>query len=337
MGKNLLYLLTFLFFAGIWSSCSDDREDNGDGDNGVLTAPEVSVQNLSLKNTILPERKVRLRANIINTTKANLQWLVDGREVSKDTIYEFSSTLEGTFKIKVIASNVLGQASDSLNVRVMDGFKISDIQNWTGEGENQSVLAIQWVSQDVEDLLHPGDKDVFFRAWGYKWKEADKPTGYNLIADIVRHDPRLFIIVAEDALGVTIKGFGYDGNGDGKIEIQSQDCESNYGKLTGIHLTEKDFSTDRIYHQKQGENIDGFKLISAGDYWIGGWYEAYASYWLGEGEAVLEPDEYEYSNFYASNRVLEDKCWDVWTFSPINNAEENILPIPRLLKAAPKN
>ena len=83
--------------------------------------------------------------------------------------------------------------------------------------------------------------------------------------------------------------------------------------------------------------MDGFKVISEGDYWIGGWYEAYPSYWLGSGEAVLESTEYEYSNFYANNRLLENESWDVWTFSPINNAEKNILPIPRLLKAAPNN
>ena len=56
---------------------------------------------------------------------------------------------------------------------------------------------------------------------------------------------------------------------------------------------------------------------------------------LGEGEAILEAEEYEYSNFYASGRLLENQSWDVWTFSPINyETEENILPIPRLLKAA---
>ena len=320
----------------MWSSCSDD--DNGSDDNEPTTPPEVSVQNLSLKNTVLPGSTVRLRANIINTTRAGLQWFANGKEVSSDTIYEFSSTQEGSFKIKVTASNILGAASDSLDIKVMNGFKISDIQNWTGEGENRSVLAIQWVAPETEDLLHPEDKDVFFRAWGYKWQEQDAPTGYDMIAAIVKNDPRLFIIVAEDgSLGMTIKGFGYDGNGDGKIEIKSQDLEYGNEILKGIHLTEKNFPADRIYHQERGQNIDNFEIISEGDYWIGGWYEAYASYWLGNGEAVLEGEEYEYSNFYASNRQLENECWDAWTFSPINNAEENILPIPRLLKAAPNN
>ena len=53
--------------------------------------------------------------------------------------------------------------------------------------------------------------------------------------------------------------------------------------------------------------------------------------------AVLESKEYEYSGLYAGNRLLENEEWHTWTFSPINNAEKNILPIPRLLKAAPNN
>lgn len=335
MKKNLLYALAILIFAGTWSSCSDDNGGGG-GEEKPLTPPEVSVQNLSLKNAILPGKKVRLRANIINTTEAALQWFVDGKEMSKDTIYEFSSAKEGAFKVKVTASNVLGEASDSVNITVMDGFKISDVTNWTGEGECRSVLAIQWITQDVEDLLHPEDGEIFFRAWGYKWKKPEKredtPTGYDMIRAIAQKDSRLFVIVSSDALGATIKGFVYDGNGDG-IKIQSEDFEYGGRTYKGITLTEKDFENG-IYVQKENDNIDDFKLLSEGDYWIGGWYVAYASYWLGYGEAVLESEEYEYSNFYASNRELEDECWDAWTFSPINDAEQNILPIPRLLEAA---
>lgn len=332
--KNLLYILSILCFAGIWSSCSDD---GGGSDEELLTAPEVMVQNLSLKSAILPERFVKLRANVINTTRADLQWFVDGKAVATDTVFEFSSTKEGTYRIKVTASNVLGTALDSLDIKVMDGFKISDVTNWTGSGKNQSVLAIQWVATSVEDLLHPEDGDIFFRAWGYKWEEGNKPTGYNMIVDIVKKDPHLFVIVTPDGeLGMTIRGFGYDMDGDG-IEIQSQDLEYGGRTLKGLHLTEADF-IDGVYEQKSAsDNMDGFKVISEGDYWIGGWYEAYPSYWLGSGEAVLESTEYEYSNFYANNRLLENESWDVWTFSPINNAEKNILPIPRLLKAAPNN
>ena len=117
MRRELLYILTILCFAGMWISCSDDGGNDGEE---PLTAPEVSVQNLSLKDAILPGRTVRLRANIINTTEAGLQWFVDGKEVSTDTIFEFSSVKEGAFRIKVTAFNRLGTASDSLDIQVMD-------------------------------------------------------------------------------------------------------------------------------------------------------------------------------------------------------------------------
>ena len=334
MKKNLRYILAILCFAGMWISCSDDGGNDGEE---PLTAPEVSVQNLSLKDAILPGRTVRLRANIINTTEAGLQWFVDGKEVSTDTIFEFSSVKEGAFRIKVTAFNRLGTASDSLDIQVMDGFKISDITNWTGSGENQSMLAIQWITGEVENWSNPEDRDVFFRAWGYRWEKANPPTGHDMIVDIAKKDPRLFIIVAsDDNLGMTIRGFGYDIDGDG-IEIQSEDLEYGDRTLKGIHLTEADFK-DGIYEQKEADvNMDGFNVISGGDYWIGGWYVVYPSYWLGSGVAVLESKEYEYSGLYAGNRLLENEEWHTWTFSPINNAEKNILPIPRLLKAAPNN
>ena len=69
MKKKLLYALTILIFATTYISCSDD--DNGDNEP-KLVVPEVSVQNLSLKNTILPAQKIKLRANIINKTQAKV-------------------------------------------------------------------------------------------------------------------------------------------------------------------------------------------------------------------------------------------------------------------------
>ena len=56
MKKKLLYALTILIFATTYISCSDD--DNGDNEP-KLVVPEVSVQNLSLKNTILPAQKIK--------------------------------------------------------------------------------------------------------------------------------------------------------------------------------------------------------------------------------------------------------------------------------------
>lgn len=335
MKQDLLYVWLMLVFGFANGACTDCREGNGEGgDAPWLSVPEVTVQNLDLKNVILPEQTVRLRANILQAGKADIQWFVDDAKVSTDTIYAFSSAVEGTFRVKATVFNSLGESTDSIKIRVVDGFGMADITNWTGEGENQAVLAIQWVSEKVEDLLHPNDEDVFFRAWGYKWNSADERTGYDMIEAIARKDPRLFVLVVEEEnQGIVVKGFGYDGNGDGRLEIKSADADAQ----NGILLTEADFIDGICQLQDKKANIDGFAVLSEEDYWIGGWKEAYTSYWLASGDAVLDPDEYEYSNFHARNRTLENKSWDAWTLSPINSAESNMLPKPVLLKPAPGN
>ncbi len=327
-----LYILSIWLFAGLWTSCS--KEKGGEDDPKVTNAPEVSIQNLGMKNTVLPGRSVRLKANIRKGEKVTLRWDVDGREVSKDTILDFSAKEVGTYLLKVTATNELGEASDTASVKVMEGFKISDIQNWTGKGANESVLAIQWVAPGTEDLLHPTDEEVTFLAWGYRW-DGEGATGIDMLKAVAKADGRLYLILARDALGQTVKGIGFDANGDGVLKIESEEYRSGHGVQTSLHLSQADFNSDNIYYQKEGESVENVKVLSDGDLWIGGWYTAYATYWLGEGEAILEAEEYEYSNFYASGRLLENQSWDVWTFSPINyETEENILPIPRLLKAA---
>lgn len=90
----------------------------------------------------------------------------------------------------------------------------------------------------MKDLLNPKDEEIFFLAWGYKWKNTDERTGYDMIEAIAKKDPRLFVLIMPDGnQGMVIKGFGYDGNGDGKIEIKSQDSDTK----NGLHLTETDF------------------------------------------------------------------------------------------------
>lgn len=349
MKKNLLYAVVLCLAAGL-AACSDNEDNSPDlpqgGNEDETVSPEplvpdtlaadVSILNLTWKEAVLPDREVRLRANIMHSSHARLQWYLDGKEVSTDTNYIFSSPQEGTYRLKVTATNELGSGSDSLDIRVMKGFSISDITNWTGSGHNEAAMAIQWVRANTEDLLHPKDEDIFFRAWGYRWGDESNVTGETMIRAIAKKDPRLFVIVATDGWGTAIKGFGYDGNGDGKIHIRNKGYKDNFREMKPLELTEKDF-IDGVYVQKSEESVEEFEVLSEGDWWIGGWFTAYPSYWLGEGEAVLVSEEYSYSQFYVSGRILEHHSWDAWTFSPINYVtEENLLPIPRLLKAADK-
>lgn len=325
MKRSYLFVLFFVLLGWGVCSCGSAGESGEEGTEVPVTAPHVSIQHPEFVESCLPGRKVELWAQLQPPTRADFRWSVNGEEVSTDSVYEFSSTAEGRFLIRLEAGNEAGESSDSLSIRVVDGFGFADIEHWTGEGDCCSALVVQWTTGD--DLLHPADEEVFALAWGYRWKEEEHPTGMDMIERIVGNDPRLYVMAASQWGGVTIRGFGYDGNRDGKLEIRNET----------LHLTEADFGEARIYWLSEGEDCDRLVSVEPADYWQGGWYVAYASYWLGEGEAMLSPEAYDYSQVLASGRVLNHLSWDAWTFSPINmETEENIYPIPRLLQAAPK-
>lgn len=200
---------------------------------------------------------------------------------------------------------------------------IDDIQNWTGTGDYRSVLAIQWVTAvDIED---PTNDEIHFLAWGYRWNSADFVTGIDMVKDIAKKDSHLYVILGSNFGGTTIKGFAYDGNNDGKIEI----------KNSSLTLTQDNFK-DGIYWEKSGDSFDNMTSSNVADLWMGGWMKAYASYWL-SGNSTSVPDSFEYSPYLVDLRELENNSWDAWTFSTINSSEFNVEPRTDLLKAVPNN
>lgn len=84
-----------------------------------------------------------------------------------------------------------------------------------------------------------------------------------------KNDPRLYVALS----GNYIKGFGYDGNNDGKIELKS----------STLHLTQADF-TNGLYELSEYDS-DELKPLDATDYWMGS-NDAYTTYWLGSGNQV---------------------------------------------------
>lgn len=222
-------------------------------------------------------------------------------------------------EVSLLSSNTITRSSSlSTTLPVQT---INDIQNWTGTGTNTSVLAIQWAPTD--SVTPPQEEDILFLAWGYRWTSGK--TGLDMIREVAANDPRLFVILTQQWGGWTIKGFGYDGNGDGKISISN----------ASITLTEANFRNG-VYIGSANQNFDGMKLANPGDYWMGGWYKAYATYWLGT-DGTTTPVTFTYSADLVNRRTLSNNSWDVWTFSTINTSESNIDPRPDLLKAAPAN
>ena len=322
MKKFYVALLCIGMVLGLLSSCNNDEKY-------IPTPPEVKIENISGITTCLTGDIIELKASVKSILPITLKWEVNGVETSKDSVYSFSSEEAGTYKIALTGTNNDGINADTLVLTVDKKISIpvavssiNDIVNWTGEGDQRAVMAIQWVTSDnIED---PSDEDIHFLAWGYRWNSTESKTGLDMIEAIAKQDPLLYVIIENGGWGTTIKGFGYDGNNDGKIKITN-------GKTT---LTQDDF-VDGIYYSK-GEDVDDMQLEDSEDFWMSGWYKAYTSYYVYD-DSENTPDSFEYSNWGVSYRTLQNNSWDAWTFSTINSSMFNIEPRPDLLKTASEN
>ena len=199
---------------------------------------------------------------------------------------------------------------------------INNVQNWTGTGSNHSVLAIQW---NTPDSLQQPTGDVTFLAWGYQWSGTPAPTGLDMIEAVAAHDPRLFVVLGEQWGGYIVLGFGYDGDNDGDFNLYRGNT---------LVLSASQFSNG-VYWEN-GESFDGLTTDDSEDLWMGGWYDAYATYWLGTNRETI-PTSFSYSSYLVNQRPLANNSWDAWTFSAINTSEYNIEPQPGQLKAATAN
>ena len=153
------YYSLFLFWSlltGLSTSCSDDNKK----DPYLPTPPQVSIGNPSGQTTCLPGETIELKAILNNPLQTTFQWQLNKKTVSTDSIYRFTSQDPGSFEIILTATNQDGKDSDTLFLKVNGNrFAISDLKNWTGNGENTSVFAIQWVTG--EHLQEPADQEVF--------------------------------------------------------------------------------------------------------------------------------------------------------------------------------
>ena len=194
------YYSLFLFWSlltGLSTSCSDDNKK----DPYLPTPPQVSIGNPSGQTTCLPGETIELKAILNNPLQTTFQWQLNKKTVSTDSIYRFTSQDPGSFEIILTATNQDGKDSDTLFLKVNGNrFAISDLKNWTGNGENTSVFAIQWVTG--EHLQEPADQEVFFIAWGYRWNKTETFTGIDMlkaIAEYAKHDRAEFVRVVQEA------------------------------------------------------------------------------------------------------------------------------------------
>ena len=315
--KNIfnIYLAATIATGFAFTACSDD-------DNESTVAPEVNITHGA--TNIAQGTSLQFTATV-NDPAAHLSWYLNGHLEAEYAPYTFEAAELGIQEVVLSATNDLGTGADTLFLNVHKATagqvtSINDIVNWTGEeGSNRAVLAIQWVTENETDLLNPAEENLRFRAWGFRWDKNTEPTGMDMVKAIAANDPRLFVIINSE-WGV-IGGFIYDEDNDGAIHISNDK----------IDLTQDDFE-DGIYYTDATSNFDNI-TVEGNDLWMGGSSNAYTSYFTVDNSATL-PSQADYSQVGFGDRLLTNNDWDVWTYSPYNDALANTEPRMESLEAA---
>ncbi len=174
------------------------------------------------------------------------------------------------------------------------GFTKDDVEFWVGEGSNETVLVLQWNIASETNAL----------AWGYRW-DGEEVSGEDLLCAVAKADPRFVVMMQTGTeYGSAIGGFGYDADGDGEFSV---------GKDDQVFVADENGIIDAGDY-----GFDGYTSVSAGDYWQGGWYDGYWSYWVKETQA----EDWGYSGYGATGRILTPDCWDGWNFSVGMNPQD---------------
>lgn len=328
MNKFISILAGIVLMAGL-AACSHDEDE-------ILEVPEPPTVSIEASNgtalSIAQGGSLELKAKVESGTAMRYQWKCDGKEISSEPTYTFSSDEAGNHLVELIVYYTPKEeltVTASIQISVYKHISsINDLTFWTGEGENRSVLAIQWIKGT--EWEEPEQKNVTLLGWGYRWKESEAPTGEQLIRAVAKADPRLFVILGQAWGTTSIWGLGYDGNNDGVISVKNAE--------TSVEFTEKDF-IDGVLVLGEGKGGDTDNLVpeNSEDLWLGGWYANYATYWLGDGENVPETMSFEYSQVMASLRSLTNNSWDVWTCSSINGGYVNTYPFSQWMVGANPN
>lgn len=136
---------------------------------------------------------------------------------------------------------------------------------------------------------------------------------------MVKNNPRLYALMQYTNVssptdpngGYTINGIGWDVDDDGDIALVDT------GNGNQVYESEDGFfEHPRGYKPGQGGSsdydYDNWKARDTDDMWWAGWYTGYWSYWVKDNAT----DNFSYSSWGASGRVLENGSWDGWNFAP---------------------
>lgn len=183
-----------------------------------------------------------------------------------------------------------------------------DILNWSGEGENQAALVIQW-NDGTETCAY---------VYGFRWDGT--AYGVDMVKGVVENNPKLYCLVQyTGSMGYTVCGIGYDTDGDGEIGLVDPSTGETLTAENGI-----------IVHPRSGYDYDNWKAVDADDHWASGWYNGYWSYWVRSSSTA----SFGYSGQGASSRTLTSGCWDGWNFN--SKSWLDFVPAPSLIPEGAK-
>ena len=200
------------------------------------------------------------------------------------------------------------------DIGMPDGqFTFDDIDNWTGEGENRAALVIQWNDDDEQTAM----------VFGYRWDGM--ATGADMLKAVVEANPRLYTLMQYTNVssptdpdgGYTICGLGWDRDNDGDIRLIDIKNNEEYTSESGFFRHPRSYDPINDYGGTSDYDYDNWKACDDDDFWGGGWYENYWSYWVKSGDGAT----FSYSNWGASGRVLENDCWDGWKYAKNMNSQ----------------
>ena len=200
------------------------------------------------------------------------------------------------------------------DIGMPDGqFTFDDIDNWTGDGENRAALVIQWNDDDEQTAM----------VFGYRWDGM--ATGADMLKAVVEANPRLYTLMQYTNVssptdpdgGYTICGLGWDRDNDGDIRLIDTENNEEYTSESGFFRHPRSYDPINDYGGTSDYDYDNWKACDDDDFWGGGWYENYWSYWVKSGDG----ETFSYSNWGASGRVLENDCWDGWKYAKNMNSQ----------------
>lgn len=134
--KKILIFPAFMLFAGMITSCSDD-------DKYTPVPPTVSIENIDGVLSVAQEDTLYLKAKVESPIESKLQWTVNGKEASTDSIFKFTSEEMGKYEIALTAKNADGEQAANVSVDVYGKYKKGTfVLNEGQRGTNGSLIFI---------------------------------------------------------------------------------------------------------------------------------------------------------------------------------------------------